>query len=75
MDRRYGWDSDLGTLITSDRDSVIRSLQPVMKPYGALQNRHPRREGLPVSEVADEPSDLLVDSMHRHPDIEIDATI
>lgn len=31
MNSRHGWDSDLGTLITTDRDSVIRSLASFVK--------------------------------------------
>lgn len=37
MDQRYGWNSDLGTLVTSDRDSIIRSLESFVKDASASQ--------------------------------------
>jgi DUF2075 family protein len=37
MNAHYGWESDLGTLITSDRDAVIRSLESFVKDASQSQ--------------------------------------
>lgn len=37
MSAHYGWESDLGTLITSDRDAVIRSLESFVKDASQSQ--------------------------------------
>jgi hypothetical protein len=37
VELRYGWDSDLGTLITSDRDSIVKSLESFVKDASESQ--------------------------------------
>lgn len=37
MSNHYGWESDLGTLITSDRDAVVRSLASFVKDASQSQ--------------------------------------